>query len=340
MPTPLPAKDPSIRRQIVGLLIVAALLVLAMVVAIAVRHDMFSKTTRLHFVTENATALAPGTTVRLSGYRIGSVSAMTLQPDLKVRVTLKIDAEPFASLRSDASAVLVREQLRAPAIELRPGKASTPLAGEDPRISYHRGGTLTEIADDLRERIAPILADVKEITGTVRAKQGEIAAIVESAASATQNLAATTQQLRAVAGEARAMLGDARAQIGALGTRAQGVLGEANQAVARTGALVGQAQKSLDSVNSSLPGLLQKSSDMLDQLNAVARDAKTLSAAAAGNVPGLLRSAGPLVDDTRDIVSGVRQAWPVRNLLPPPPSPLLPIESLDAAILRDASLQP
>ena len=33
MPTPLPAKDPSIRRQIVGLLIVAGLLVLALVVA-------------------------------------------------------------------------------------------------------------------------------------------------------------------------------------------------------------------------------------------------------------------------------------------------------------------
>jgi ABC-type transporter Mla subunit MlaD len=235
--------------------------------------------------------------------------------------------------------VLVREQLRAPAIELRPGKAATPLTGDDPRIAYSRGGTLTEIADDLRERIAPILADVKEITGTVRAKQGEIAAIIESAASATRHLAATTQELRAVAGDARGMLADTRRRVSSLGAQAQGVLVEANGAVARTGALVGQAQKSLDTVNASLPSLLQKSSDMLEQLNAVARDAKTISGATAQGVPTLLRNVAPVVDDARDIVGGVKQAWPVKNLLPPPPSLLLPIDSLDAAIQRDATLR-
>ena len=332
MPTPLPAKDPSIRRQIVGLLIVAGLLVVALVVAIATRHDMFTKKARLHFVTDNATALAPGTTVRLSGYHIGSVSSMTLQPDLKVRVNLSIDPEPFASLRQDATAVLVREQLRAPAIELRPGKGAAALVGDDPQIAYSRGNTLTEIADDLRERIAPILADVKEITGTVRGKQGEIAAVIENAASATRQLADTPQQLRALAGEVRG-------RVGTLGAQAQGMLVEANQAVARTGSLVGQAQKSLDTVNATLPGLMQKSADMLDQLNGVARDAKTISASTASSVPGLLRSVTPLVDDTRDMVSGIKQAWPVRSMLPPPPSPLLPIDSLDAMILRDASIR-
>jgi len=339
MPTPQPTKDPSIRRQIVGLLIVAGLLVFALVFAIAVRHDMFTKKAQLHFVTENATGLAPGTTVRLSGYHIGSVATMTLQPDLKVRVTLKIDPEPYASLRNDATAVLVREQLRAPAIELRPGKGSAPLAGEDPRIAYSRGNTLTEIADDLRERIAPILADVKEITGTVRSKQGEIAAVIENAASATRQLAATTQQLRAIAGDARALVGDVRGRVGTLGAQAQGMLAETNQAVARTGALVGQAQQSLETVNAKLPSLLDKSSTMLDQLNAVARDAKTISAATAQNVPALLNNVSPVVEDARDMVAGLKQAWPMKNLVPPPPSPLLPIDSLDAAILRDATLR-
>ena len=92
-------------------------------------------------------------------------------------------------------------------------------------------------------------------------------------------------------------------------------------------------------MNATLPGLMQKSSDMLDQLNAVARDAKTISASTAQSVPTLLRNVSPVVEDTRDIVAGVKQAWPVKNLLPPPPSPLLPIDSLDAAILRDATLR-
>jgi ABC-type transporter Mla subunit MlaD len=135
------------------------------------------------------------------------------------------------------------------------------------------------------------------------------------------------------------MVGDVRGRVGTLGAQAQGMLAEANQAVARTGALVGQAQKSLDTVNASLPVLLDKSSTMLDQLNAVARDAKTISASTAQNVPRLFNTVTPVMEDTRDIIAGVKQAWPVKSLLPPPPSPLLPIDSLDAAILRDATLR-
>lgn len=329
MSTPLPAKDPSIRRQIVGLLVVAILLVLAMVAGIATRHDLFSKKAQLHFVTDNATGLAPGTSVRLSGYRVGSVSDMALQPDLKVRVTLSIAAEPFASLRTDASALLVREQLRAPALELRPGKQTGALAGDDPAITYQRGGTLTEIADDLRERLAPILEDVKQITGTVRQQKGEIAALIEHAASASRDLAGTAKEMRALAV-------DARSRVGSLGAQAQTTLTEANQAVVRMGSVVGQAEKGLAGVNASLPGLLQKSSDMLDQLNAVARDARTISSSTATSVPSLFRSVTPLVDDTRDIVSGVKQSWPVKNMLPAPSSPMLPIDSHDAASLREA----
>lgn len=324
----LPAKDPSIRRQIVGLLVVAILLVLAMVAGIATRHDLFSKKAQLHFVTDNATGLAPGTSVRLSGYRVGSVSDMALQPDLKVRVTMSIAAEHFDSLRSDASALLVREQLRAPALELRPGKLADALAGDDPAITYSRGGTLTEIADDLRERLAPILEDVKQVTGTIRQQKGDIAAMIGNAASASRDLAGTAKEMRALAG-------DARSRVGKLGAQAQSALAEANQAVARTGNLIGQAEKSLATVNASLPGLLQKSNDMLEQLNAVARDARTVSNATATSVPGLLRSVTPLVDDTRDIVSGVKQSWPVKNMMPAPSSPTLLIDSHDAASLRE-----
>lgn len=324
----LPAKDPSIRRQIVGLLVVAILLVLAMVAGIATRHDLFSKKAQLHFVTDNATGLAPGTSVRLSGYRVGSVSNMTLQPDLKVRVTMSIAAEHFDSLRSDATALLVREQLRAPALELRPGKHADALAGDDPAITYSRGGTLTEIADDLRERLAPILEDVKQVTGTIRQQKGDIAAMIGNAASASRDLAGTAKEMRALAG-------DARSRVGKLGAQAQSTLSEANQAVGRIGNVVGQAEKSLATVNASLPGLLQKSGDMLEQLNAVARDARTVSNSTATSVPGLLRSVTPLVDDTRDIVSGVKQSWPVKNMMPAPSSPTLVIDSHDAASLRE-----
>ena len=108
-----------------------------------------------------------------------------------------------------------------------------------------------------------------------------------------------------------------------------------NQTLGRVETLVGTAEKSLANVNERLPNLLAKTGDTLEQLNGVARDVRAVSSAASGAVPGLLRSAAPMVDDARDMVSGVKTSWPVRNMLAPPPSALLPIDSHDAAALRE-----
>lgn len=323
-----PVQVASMHRQIVGLLVVAVLLVLAMVAGIAIQHDLFSKRAQLHFVTENANGLAPGTSVRLSGYRVGAVSAMALQPDLKVRVTLSIAAEHFGSLRGDASALLVREQLRAPALELRPGKLAGALVGDDPVITYQHGGSLTEIADDLRDRLAPILDDVKQLTGTLRQQKGDIAALLGNAASASRDLAGTAQSMRA-------LVGDAGTRVKLLGAQAHSALADVNPVLSRAGQAIGQAQTSLAAVNADLPVLLQRSGDLLEQLNAVARDVRTVSSSTASSVPGLLRSVSPVVDDTRDIVTGFKQSWPVKQMLPATPPTLLPIDSHDAASLRE-----
>lgn len=323
-----PPKVQSQRRQIVALLLFALVLALALGGGIAYQHGAFSSMAQVYFLADDATGLSTGTPVRMSGFRVGKITAMHLQPDLSVKVVLTIETEPYSHLKTDARADVVREQLRPAAIDLRPGSAAQPLPEADPRVGFRKRGTLTEIAEDLRTRLAPILEDVKDLTGTARSRKADIDEMLANARTVSRDLAGTAREMHALAL-------DLRSRVGRIGAQGEAVLGEANRSVLRLGDLIGQADKGLATVNGRLPRLLDKSEDLLGHLDAVLRDTRTISSAAAKGVPEMLRGAAPLIDDSRDMMQGLRESWPLRSMLPAPAPAALPIDSHDPAALRD-----
>ena len=176
-------------------------------------------------------------------------------------------------------------------------------------------------------RLAPILEDVKDLTGTARARRGDIDEMLENANALSRDMAGTAKEMQALAQ-------DLRQRVRSIGTQGEAVLGEANHSITRLGTLIGQADKSLNTVNSQLPAMLNKTNDLLVHLDAVLRDARTISSAAAQGLPDVMRGAAPLIDDSRDTMQGLRESWPLRSMLPPPPPVGLPIDSHDPAALR------
>ncbi len=320
----------SMRRQ--NLLLVATSLLLALLLGggILWQNGRFADLAEVYFLADDVNSLSPGTAVRLSGFRVGRITTMELQPDLKVKVTMAIDADTFAYLKRDARAELVREQLKPSAIELRAGKATEVLAAADPRVGYDKRGTLTEVAEDLRVRVAPILADVNRITGSVSDRRGEIEDLLVNSRQITQDLAAAAKELRTLSA-------GLKTQVGQLGGEANATLADAHKAVGRVNGLLDQAGQSLDAVNTKLPALMQRADGMLANLEAATRDARVVTGKAATELPPLLGSIGPLVDESAEVVRGLREAWPVKGLLPPPPPLLLPIDSHDSHALRQSN---
>ena len=325
-----PPRTQSQRRQIAALLILALLLAITLAGGIAYQHGVLTTRSHVYFLADDATGLSPGTPVRMSGFRIGKVAAMQLQPDLSVKVVLAIESEPFSHLKTDARAEVVREQLRPAAIDLRPGNAEQPLSEDDPRVAFRKRGTLTEIAEDLRARLAPILDDVKQLTGTARARKDDVDAILQNLHALSRDMAGTAQHMNALTQELRG-------RVERIGAQGEGVMSEANRSLVRIGNLIGQADRSLEAVNGRLPGMLNKADSALTSLDAVLRDTRAISSAAAQGVPGLMRSAGPLIDDSRDTLQGMRESWPLRSMLPAPPPAALPIDSHDAAALHTST---
>jgi phospholipid/cholesterol/gamma-HCH transport system substrate-binding protein len=321
-------KIKHLRWQVTALLALALALAGLLAFAIAERQGLFGTQATLYFLADDVTGLAPGTTVRMSGLRVGKLESLELQADHTVRVTMSVDEALFARLKLDARAVVVREQLKPAAIDLRPGTASAPLPRDKPQVGYQRRGTLTDIADDLRQRLAPILDDIRQVTSVARERRNEFDAIVRNAQTISQSLADTSQQLQALSRELRVRTSG----LGALGEAA---IGQANRSLVRLDGLLVRAGSSLSTVNNHLPALLEKTDRALVQLDTILRDTRTVTAAAADSLPPLMRSVPPLVDESREVVQGLRGSWPLRTLLPAPPPPLLPVDSFDAAVVRD-----
>src|ERR1019366_5088563 len=81
------------RGQILALLLIGVLLAGSLALAIAYRHDAFAKTAEMYFETDSASGLSNGTAVTLSGFRIGEVTAVSLLPNMQVKVTMTLRAE-------------------------------------------------------------------------------------------------------------------------------------------------------------------------------------------------------------------------------------------------------
>lgn len=299
-----------IRRRATIALWTALVLVVALFAGILFGGGTFSRSTSLYFITDSATGLTPGTAVKLSGFRIGAVSALHLEPDLSVMVTLKIPPEDFERLRKDARATLNREDMvQAATLEISAGRSAEPLSPENPRIAFDRGRSIGQSAQDLTDRLAPILEDVKVLTAMLSDREHGLGPMLEKSRAASHDLAAAAVELRALTSETRARLA-------AVGAQAQGTLGDASAAFTRLDRMAGKAEQSLEKIDEALPDMLVKINGTLDGMQAVVNDARTVSAAASETVPQTLRDIRPVVEDAREIVTGVKQSWPIRNMLP------------------------
>jgi phospholipid/cholesterol/gamma-HCH transport system substrate-binding protein len=324
-------REGRVRARVITLFILGLLAALTLTLAIAYRHDSLGNTANVYFITDSAAGLPEGTAVTMSGFRVGRVSEVTLLPDLKVRVDLAVRAEYLRLLREDAAAELVKEDLLKPhVIALVQGEAKQLLAPQNPRIKFERPESFADMAGELKSKIAPILDDVKQITGTVKTHQHRLAEIMEQAARATHELANAAREINALSA-------DARTQVTGIGGQTLSAVSEVNRTVTQLNGVIRQAEQAVATANSSLPQLLREANGTLESLQAVARDARVISAAAADNVPGILQNAKPAAEDVRNMVRGATQTWPMSEFMPGPPPMMLTPGSLDAKVMREAT---
>ena len=290
----------ALRRGTRRFLLFAALVTLALLAAIVVRQGMFRQTTNYSFVANSAQDIVKGQAVKIAGFRVGSVAAVSLKDNGQVVVTMEIDADHMRFVTHDARVELRKDGLVGSAtLEIVPGPDKTRLAAAEARLAFSRADGLAALANQVRDEFIPILKDVKLITGALADPQ--------------KGLPGTLAQVRASSEALNALLANGNRQVDGIGRAATRVLGKAEEDLGRLG-------QTLETANKRLPGLIDRTQQVIDHVEKIAAEAET-------SVPPALRDGGAAAADVREIVSGAKQAWPIRNLVDAPAPVTLKVDS-------------
>lgn len=105
------------------------------------------------------------------------------------------------------------------------------------------------------------------------------------------------------------------------GNQQLGDVGQAaTRAVGKAEASLVQVDKALTTVNARLPALLDKTQGIVEHIEKITGEAET-------TVPPLLQDGKAVAGDVREILTGAKTTWPIKNLVDAPASQQLPADS-------------
>ncbi len=290
----------AMRRATRRFLAFAVLVILILITAIFIRQGAFRLTTSYSFVTDSAQDIVKGQPVRIAGFRVGTVSDVSLKDDGQVAVTMEIDADQMRFITHDARVELRKEGLvGSPTLEIVPGKDKSRLAPAQARLNFSRAEGLGALANQVRDEFVPILKDIKVITGAL--------------ADPDKGLPGTLAQIRSSSEALNTLLANSNRQVEGIGATAIRILGKTEQDLNHLG-------KTLETANQRLPGIIDRTQQVLDHVEKV-------TAEAAVSVPPVLRDGSSVAADVREIVSGAKQTWPIRTFVDAPAAATLKADS-------------
>jgi phospholipid/cholesterol/gamma-HCH transport system substrate-binding protein len=294
----------SMGRFWIGFAIVAALGLMSMS---AWRQGWFTRTVHIFVALENgAQGVQVGTLVRLKGFKIGEVDAMTLEPNLDVLVRMRVSEEKLQMINADAKVKLTRDSpISAKYIEFLPGEKAAGILRGESTVPLSAGSDVEDIMlivkgvveklSSALGKIDPILDDVKKISGEAAEMRKMARTSVDAMLINLQNL---TQQLKEIGNTANGMAANV----------------DADRAI-----IMGQIKaivKTLDAtVARDVPQITEKVKATLDNVQSVSMDAKKITSEATIDFPPALRSTRMLVQDISEITDGAKKTWPISSLV-------------------------
>ena len=314
---------PANLRGVLSFIMPALLGVLAVAGVIAWKQELFVSRTPVYVFTDNAIGMTKGMPVKVFGLTVGTVGDIEIVPGApgsagRVRVRFDINSENLQHISRDSKARLMREALVGQSlIEIVPGSTQSRPVARNEVIAFERGKSLGELSEELNKALAPVLVQVKEAIGDLRNPEGQVQKSVAQVNALLQELPETNRKLQKLLDTADRAVGTADAAVGRASTKAEAAMGE--------------IEKTAGAISSAAPGLLLKIDRAAESVARTAEAARKLSEESSRRLPLLIDDGTNLVRDANDIMTGAKQSWPLRILLPAPGVKTLPIDSQETS---------
>lgn len=296
------------RVVLFGIMVLSILILLAG--GIALKQGLFVSKTRLHFIAEHGAGFSPGMQVRFSGFRIGVVDKVALTNDARVNIELLVESRYMKWIKSDTTAQMLQDGLMGDYyLEMIGGTPALPALKEGGKVNFAPVQTLSDMAQDLKNRTLPVIDSVQTTLDYVNDPKGDVRQTVG-------NVRQLTAELR----ETRAKVDELLVKVDGLANHeVRSTLQNASQVLARSDATLAQVQ-------ARLPLMLDSSASSLAHIESATRDASAMASVLRSSVdeagprlPSIVRNGDDLVRDSRDTLQGLQQSWPLNKILTPVP---------------------
>src|SRR5512139_1341385 len=154
-----------------GLFVKVSIFVLLAIIGVSlnllfsgIKKGFFTPKSAIYFVASTGQDIKVGMPVKLSGFKIGSVSKLELDNKAHAQVEMMIEDRYLSLLKEDAEVSLMKEGVIGDSIlEAKRGSENKPQLKAGATIEFERGGGLDQIAQDLRDRLYPALDEINKL---------------------------------------------------------------------------------------------------------------------------------------------------------------------------------
>lgn len=301
----------------VGLFVIVALLgISGVILFIVAESDLFKSTYAVKLTAPKGTGFTPGMPIKLSGFRIGRVKSITLNDSAAVDVVLQIDRKYRKWIRQDSVARLIKEGMIGDYIIEVSGGTSSELIPENGTITLGKTKALDEIAEDIADKVKPVLLDIRDIITYINSRDGDIKQTMRKLNAFAGNLETTRRK-------ADQLITGTQRTIDGTSGKFDILLAKTEDRLDQTGPVLEKADSSLRQIDDSLPSMLDRLDTSLANLESVSAELRSTSSAALPKVPQLMDKTEGVIDQGEGVLESVRWIWPFSTVMQQEPRRLI-----------------
>jgi phospholipid/cholesterol/gamma-HCH transport system substrate-binding protein len=273
------------------------------------QKDFFSKKYTLRCTVDRGTGFIKGMPVKLSGFRIGRLTSISLNDQAMVDLSLEIDSKYSKWIRNDSTVKLVKEGLVGDnIIDVAVGSLDKPELKDKDTIIYLKTKGFDEMADEIAEKVKPVLIEVRDIISYINNPDGDLKKSVRNLEVLTRNLDGTRQN-------ADRLLVSAGNNMENITERSTLLLNNVNSKIEsiELDTSIKRINNTLDQLDRKLPGLLEKADSTLDNLKGISVETRKMTEKAFPQIPGLLNQAEDVMFSSDRLINTIQNNWLFRS---------------------------
>jgi phospholipid/cholesterol/gamma-HCH transport system substrate-binding protein len=275
---------------------------LAVILLFAWRQGYFEPKTPLVFVSDSGTDLKLGMAVKFSGFKIGEVTNLALDPKGRVRINVQVENRYLHWIRPDSVGRVGKDGFIGDGfIDVGLGDLKLPAIHANAELEFIPARSMDDILREVHDRAMPVIQQV----------EGEMRRLNDPHGDLNQAIA-NMRQFSAGLGETRDKLNTALDNANRLAGKDVPVVLDTTRRV------LDHADKTLGLVSDKMPALLDKTDQTLGHLQATSKTANELLIQMGPDVIDLMHGGKELVRKGNDTADALSQSWPFNRIMTPP----------------------